>query len=372
MELRQQFLDYIQAERRYSPCTVKAYMADLDEFERYLKEHYDCGLLEVGTDELRSYVVDLVEQGFSASSIHRKASSLKSFYKYALKRSWVRVNPTTYLPLPKMPKRLPVFVEESRMAAIGKQEVDGDDFEAYRNYLIVELFYGTGIRLAELIGLRDSDVDTASGRIKVLGKRNKERIVPIASALLEEIRHYRRLRDALREMGLVERGMPGAALGKAVDGGEGLMDGRLRPTDWESGLTDGGLRATDWESGLTDGGLRATDWESGLTDGGPEPATNRSPEPLFSRFFVTEKGLPMPRTTVYYIVKKCLHLYTNLSKCSPHVLRHTFATHLLNEGADLNAVKELLGHGSLASTQVYTHNTIEKLKKSYQKAHPRA
>ena len=292
MDSQTAFIHYIEAEKRYSPCTVKAYSSDLAEFANYLKEHYQTELPEATQPEIRSYVVDLVDLKFSASSIHRKMSVLKSYYKYLQRNGRVRVNPASQVPLPKIPKRLPVFVEESRMENIEAAEVNGEDFTAYRDYLIIEMFYGTGVRLAELIGMADEDIDTANKRVKVLGKRNKERIIPLTENLSAEIEHYRRLRAA-----------------KAVSGQ--------------------------------------------------------------NAFFITEKGMPMPRRTVYLIVKNCLHLYTDLAKCSPHVLRHTFATHLLNQGADLNAVKELLGHSSLASTQVYTHNTIEKLKKDYASAHPR-
>lgn len=292
MDLRTAFIHYIEAEKRYSPCTVKAYSSDLDEFARYLQEKYQTELPDAVQDEIRSYVVDLVELNFSASSIHRKVSVLNSFYKYLQRNGEIRVNPALRVPLPKIPRRLPVFVEESRMEDIEAVPVNGEDFAAYRDYLIVEMFYGTGVRLAELIGMKDVDLDTVNRRVKVLGKRNKERIIPLSGNLVKEIEHYRNLRAR-----------------KAVAGQDS--------------------------------------------------------------FFITEKGMPMPRGQVYKIVKECLHLYTDLAKCSPHVLRHTFATHLLNRGADLNAVKELLGHSSLASTQIYTHNTIEKLKKDYAAAHPR-
>lgn len=288
------FITYLQAEKRYSAYTVKAYRADLEEFARFLADRYRSGLLQATRDEIRSYVVELVGQKFSERSVHRKVSALKTYYKYAMKQAWIAENPAVKIPLPKIGKRLPVFVEESRMEKIGEREVDPDNFESYRNYLIIEMFYGTGVRLAELIGMKDADVDIREMKVKVLGKRNKERIIPIAPVLKDEISHYRSLRADL-----------------------------------------------------------------GTASGCP-------------CFFTTRKGKPMSRSTVYYIVKTCLHAYTNLAKCSPHVLRHTFATHLLNGGADLNAVKELLGHSSLASTQVYTHNTIEKLKKSYRNAHPRA
>lgn len=292
MDSRTAFIHYIEAEKRYSPCTVKAYASDLEEFSRYLEETYHLDILQAGSEHVRSYVVSLVDLKFSERSIHRKISTLKTFYKYLRKNALIAVNPALKVPLPKIPKRLPVFVEESRMAKIEEQEPAGDDFTAYRDYLIVEMFYGTGVRLAELLGMKDTDIDTATRRVKVLGKRNKERLIPLSEALVDEIGHYRALRS-------------GIAL------------------------------------------------------------------PSEEAFFVNEKGHPISRKAVYEIVRNCLHLYTNLSKCSPHVLRHTFATHLLNKGADLNAVKELLGHSSLASTQVYTHNTIEKLKKDYASAHPR-
>lgn len=293
MDFQTAFIHYIEAEKRYSPCTVKAYSSDLEEFVRYLQEHYQIEPPQAEREEIRSYVVDLVEQKFSASSIHRKMSALKSYYRYLQRNGFIATNPALKVPLPKIPRRLPVFVEESRMEKIEAVQVDDGDFTAYRNYLIIEMFYGTGVRLAELIGMMDEDLDTANRRVKVLGKRNKERIIPLTEQLVKDIEHYRTLRS-------------------------------------------------------------------------------QKAEAEQQAFFVTEKGQPMPRRTVYLIVKECLHLYTDLAKCSPHVLRHTFATHLLNKGADLNAVKELLGHSSLASTQVYTHNTIEKLKKDYAAAHPRA
>lgn len=292
MALKEQFVRYIEAEKRYSPCTVKAYSSDLEEFERYMVRCYGSSLTEASAEQIRSYVIFLVDKKFSEKSIHRKISVLKTFYRYLLKNGAVLLNPALRVPLPKIGKRLPVFVEESRMERMENREVDADSFTAYRDYLIIEMFYGTGVRLAELISMADADVDVAGRRIKVFGKRNKERIVPITPALAEEISRYRALRA-----------------GKENHAGV---------------------------------------------------------------FFITEKGDPMPRGAVYRIVKACLRIYTDLPKCSPHVLRHTFATHLLNHGADLNAVKELLGHSSLASTQVYTHNTIEKLKKDYTSSHPRA
>lgn len=298
MEPQESFRLFLLAGKRYSLCTVKAYCSDLEEFASFLRDQYAKSVLEAGQTEIRSYVVYLVGLNFSEKSIHRKVSTLKTFYKYARKQAWIEINPALGVPLPKIGKRLPVFVPESGMEKIRSQEVDPDSFESYRNYLIVEFFYGTGVRLAELIDLKDQDVDLKGMKIKVLGKRNKERILPVPATLIPEIEHYLLLREEI-----------------CGDSGALLPD---RP------------------------------------------------------FFVNTQGNPLSRSSVYRMVKVCLRAYTNLSKCSPHVLRHTYATHLLNSGADLNAVKELLGHSSLASTQVYTHNTIEKLKKSYHKAHPRA
>ncbi|MEG2336820.1 MAG: tyrosine-type recombinase/integrase [Bacteroidales bacterium] len=288
------FLTYLSSEKRYSAHTLKAYGDDLMQFKIFLETQYgEKDIVKADTLRIRAYVVALVEEGMAEGSIHRKISSLKSFYKYCIRQGILEVNPAYKLPLPKTKQRLPVFVDQGRMQQITDREVDLQDFAAYRDYLVVEFFYATGMRLAELLGLLDKEVDIMGRTVKVLGKRNKERLIPIPILLEAPITQYRMLRQA------------------------------QVPVDCDY-------------------------------------------------FFVNLHGEALSRSHVYQIVKKCLATYTSLSKCSPHVLRHTYATHLLNEGADLNAVKELLGHSSLAATQVYTHNSIEQLKKSYINAHHRA
>lgn len=293
-QIIEQFLNYIAAEKRYSAHTVKAYSSDLIEFNAYLQSAFELDdLMKAASTMIRSYVVSLVENKKSATSVRRKISCLQSFYKYAVRCTLIESNPAISIPLPKTSKHLPVFVEESRMNRITSNVPANEaDFNEWLRFLILEMFYATGIRAAELITLKDKDVDVSSRQIKVLGKRNKERIIPLPAPLCEQIQQYRKSRS-----------------GFAV------------PVD---------------------------------------------------TFFVNQKGNTLSYSYVYRRIHSSLRSHTSLSKCSPHVLRHTFATHILNEGADLNAVKELLGHSSLASTQVYTHNTIEKLKQSYAKAHPKA
>lgn len=341
------FLDYLKAEKRYSPLTVEAYRRDLAEFSAYVQENFgDETWEEADRSRLRSYVAWLAERKIAPYSIRRKVSALRSFFRYEMKAGRLAANPALRLPLPKPGKRLVFFVEENGMARLDREEggavaagrvgagqtlgqLSGQTlgqtsgqtalspglslghtalketkvgrkpkrkspFETYRDYLILEMFYGTGMRSAELLSLRDNKVDARQAVVTVLGKRNKERQIPLHATLCEAIDVYRRLR-------------------------------------------------TD---------------EVGALAG--------------DTFFVTLSGKPLSRSSVYRLVHTCLRKYTTIEKCSPHVLRHTFATHLLNEGADLNAVKMLLGHSSLASTQVYTHNTIEKLKKAYAAAHPKA
>jgi integrase/recombinase XerC len=293
-QIIEQFLNYIAAEKRYSALTVKAYSNDLTEFAAYLKSAYEIDdLLQATSAVVRSYVVFLVEQKKSATSVRRKISCLQSFYKYTMRCTLITCNPATSVPLPRISKHLPVFVEESKMSKItDNMPATGADFTEWLKFIILEMFYATGIRATELITLKDINVDISSRQIKVLGKRNKERIIPFPAPLCGQIQQYRKLRSEL-------------------------------------------TLSTD-------------------------------------TFFVNQKGGKLPYIYIYRLIHLSLRTHTSLSKCSPHVLRHTFATHILNNGADLNAVKELLGHSSLASTQIYTHNTIEKLKQSYAKAHPKA
>ena len=310
------FLDYLKAEKRYSPLTVEAYRRDLAEFSAYVQETFgDESWAEADRLRLRSYVAWLAERRMAPYSIRRKVSALRSFFRHEMKAGRLKSNPALRLPLPKAGKRLVFFVEEGGMAQLTREEAVGasghpetaikanvtgwkpkrkSPFETYRDYLILELFYGTGMRSAELLSLQDRKVDARQAVLTVLGKRNKERQIPLHAALCEAIAVYRRLRT--EEVGAL----------------------------------------------------------AGET------------------FFMTLSGQPLSRSYVYRLVHACLRKYTTIEKCSPHVLRHTFATHLLNEGADLNAVQMLLGHSSLASTQIYTHNTIEKLKKAYAEAHPKA
>lgn len=290
------FLNYIEYERRYSPLTIGAYRVDLSQFLQFIALDYDIDKESLITDQMiRSWLAHLMDEGLSPKSVNRKISSIKSYFRYLLRQGMVKNNPSALIQGPKQKKRLPVFVEERKMEMLIHQQVDEESFEDVRNRLIMELFYSTGIRRAELIGLAMINVDLESKHIKVLGKRNKERIIPIGEYLISVFFSYFKLRDRM---------------------------------------------AVEEES-------RA--W-----------------------VFLTEKGKKMYPKLVYRIVNSYLSSISTQDKKSPHVLRHTFATHMLNNGADLNAVKEILGHASLAATQIYTHNTIDKLKKVYQQAHPKA
>ena len=290
-----EFLHYIQFEKRYSMYTMESYERDIRQFSDYLQEVYHVYDARAVVDVMiRSWLAELMDQGLVPKTINRKISSLKSFFKFLMRQEYIHLNPTLKIQGPKQNKRLPSFIEERKMDMLLETETD-DDFEGVRNQLILELFYATGIRRAELIGLLISNVNLASQQIKVLGKRNKERIIPVSANLIQQFEVYFKWRDTI------------------VDNGK-----------------DAG-------------------W-----------------------VFLTKKGEKMYPKLVYRIVNTYLSTVSTQSKKSPHVLRHTFATHMLNNGADLNAVKELLGHASLSATQIYTHNTIEKLKKIYQQAHPKA
>jgi len=250
---------------------------------------------EVSDQMIRSWLASLMDQGLSPRSVNRKISSVKSYFRYLVRQGMVNLNPSILIQGPKQNKRLPVFVEERKMELLHHKEIDEHSFVEVRDRLIMELFYSTGIRRAELIGLTWVNVDLHSQHVKVLGKRNKERIIPIGDDLSSLFKSY----DILRK-----------DISKEEEGSELV--------------------------------------------------------------FLTERGKKMYPKLVYRIVNSYLSSVSTQDKKSPHVLRHTFATHMLNNGADLNAVKELLGHASLAATQVYTHNTIDKLKKVYQQAHPKA
>ena len=292
----QSFLDYLKFERRYSAHTIRSYQDDLRQFGEYLKKDYD-EILIVKTDHVtvRSWLAQLKENDISAKSINRKISSLKSFFKYHLKAGTITQSPMGKIISPKISKRLPVFIkEEDTSKLINASLVATEDWKSLNTHLLVSLFYGTCMRLSELVNLKENQVDFSRRQLKVLGKGNKERIIPVTAELLKVVKEY--IQQKKKEF-----------------------------------------------------------------------------EHSADTLLVTEKGKKMYSKYAYLLVNAVLNdNVKTLDKKSPHVLRHTFATHLMNNGANLNAVKELLGHSSLAATQVYTHNTIEKLKNVYKKAHPKA
>lgn len=289
----EKFIHYISFEKRFSKHTIIAYKNDLEQLLAYLNQVYSISRLEeINHAIIRSWMVYMIEEGILARTINRKITTLKTFYKF-LKKDGVNVeNPLLKIQTPKTSKRLPVFVEKDQMRDLLDKIKYPDTFDGIRDKLIIELFYATGIRLSELIGIKEKDVDFSNSSIKVLGKRNKERIIPISKEIFAHINHY-----------LNEK----TKIGRAED-----------------------------------------------------------------YLFVLFNGKKMYPKKVYSSVNQYLSLVTTLDKKSPHVLRHTFATHLLNNGADINVIKELLGHSSLAATQIYTHNTIEKLKNIHKKAHPKS
>ncbi|MCH5329051.1 MAG: tyrosine recombinase XerC [Coprobacter sp.] len=292
--LIESFLRYIRYEKNYSFHTVLSYKNDLFQFRDFVTaETGTFAPQRVDRDLVRNWVVALVEAGETARTVSRKVSALRSFFKYLVVRKEVSDTPVRDIQLPKIRKRLPSFVKQDEMDLL-LDEVDfGDGFSAVRDRLIIAVFYSTGIRRAELIGLKDVDVDTGAATMKVTGKRNKQRIIPFGGELASLIDEYRTVRA------------------RTVGGGT-------------------------------------------------------------ADFFVRETGEPLYPQLVYRVVTRYLEAVCSLNKKSPHVLRHTFASAMLNNGAELNSVKELLGHSSLASTEVYTHITFEELKKSYKQAHPRA
>ncbi|MBL4735828.1 MAG: tyrosine-type recombinase/integrase [Flavobacteriales bacterium] len=286
---RDKFLSYLQNEKRYSPLTVSAYTTDLAQFYNFIKSQYDLAEIEdVNHSLIRSWIVDMIDADMSTRSVNRKITTLKSYYKFLLREGIVNKNPMLKILPPKTSKKLPVFVEESSMDELFDTVEFKEGERGVRDRMILLLLYSTGIRLSELINIKVSDIDFSSGSIKILGKGNKERILPFSDQLKSELKQY--------------------------------MD-KVQPVDW---------------------------------------------------FFLTDKSKKLYEKLVYRIVNSYLSKVTTISKRSPHVLRHTFATHMLNNGADLNAIKEFLGHVSLSATQVYTHNTIKKLTNIYKQAHPKA
>jgi integrase/recombinase XerC len=289
------FIDHLKFEKRYSRHTVRGYEDDLDQFFHFLEiEFGGMAIREIKSTLIRSWLASLRNNGLASKSINRKISVLKSFFKYQLRTGVIDHTPLLNIVLPKNKKRLPVFVEQKDIHALFSQFEFENDWKGQTDKLLLLIFYNTGIRLSELINLRENQVDFESRTIKVLGKGNKERIIPTSPLLSQTIKEY--------------------------------LDGKEKNV--------------------------------------------RNPDKVF--LLVSTNGKKLYPKYVYLAVKKYLGAVTTLDKKSPHVLRHTFATHLTNNGADLNSVKELLGHSSLAATQIYTHNTIEKLKDVYKKAHPKA
>ena len=291
------YLKYLLHEKRYSEHTAKSYENDLAQLQAYLSEFgSDIQLKDVDHKILRSWIVSLIEDKVSPRSVNRKIATLRSFYKFLHSREVIRTNPTLKLKPLKTDKPLPEFVQVKEMnSLLDNDKIKFEDsFPDLRDKLILELFYGTGIRLAELIGIKDGDINFYDQTVKVLGKRNKERVIPLNKEIVNTINKYKANRDA-------------------------------------------------------------------DLDGNKE-----------EYLLVTNDGKKCYPMMIYRIVKYYLEQTTKSSKKSPHVLRHSFATHLLNKGADLNAVKDLLGHSSLAATQVYTHNSLEKLKSVFDQAHPKA
>ncbi|MDR0798439.1 MAG: tyrosine-type recombinase/integrase [Dysgonamonadaceae bacterium] len=295
--LIESFLQYLRYEKNYSSHTIESYKNDLFQWKTFVCGDEPLDPETVDAVIVRRWIVSLMEEDYSPVSANRKLSSVKSFFKYLHRQGLIASNPVKNIAGPKTSKPLPYFVKEKDMESLLSEKDESGKpatFEEERNQAIVDVFYTTGIRCAELVGLQQGDVDLEAGLLKVTGKRNKQRIIPFSEKLKETLSNYQ----------------------------------VMRKRETESGVS------------------RA--------------------------FFVRKDGRALSNFIVYNIIRNCLSGVPNLSKRSPHVLRHTFATSMLNNGADLNAVKELLGHASLSSTEVYTHTTFEELKKTYHQAHPRA
>lgn len=289
------FFKYLQYEKRYSPHTLTSYHTDLGQFAQYLQQVYEItDAAEADHTIIRSWLLTLVQNNIQPRSINRKIACLRSYYRFLLAQQRIEVNPMLRIKAPKASKKLPAFVPEEPFNTLLDSFTFEENFEGQRERLILEFLYGTGMRLAELIGIEHADVDRSAKVVRVLGKGNKERIVPLNDSLLNSIDTY-------------------------------VAQKKQYFTDNNS-----------------------------------------------AKLLVTNKARPLYPKFVYRVVKKYISLITTSEHNSPHVLRHSFATHLLNKGADLNAIKDLLGHASLAATQVYTHNSIEKLKSVFEKAHPKA
>lgn len=289
------FLKYLHTEKRFSKHTIRSYENDIRHFSLFITNSgYNTEIQNANEKIIRSWIVSMMEKDFSSLTINRKISTLKTFYKFLIREGYTAINPMDKVTSPKPSKKIPAFVDEQHISNLLDDFSFGDDFPGIRNKTIIEMFYNTGMRLSELIELKTVDVNLMAGTLKVLGKRNKERIIPIHQSFVNTLKQYLKAKDA------------------------------------------------------------------------------QYPSLQHNYFFVTDKGNKLYEKFVYRIVNKYLKFVSTIEKKSPHILRHTFATHLLNRGADLNAIKELLGHANLSATQVYTHNTFEKLKSIYKQAHPRA
>ena len=289
------YIDYIKFERRFSKHTVVAYNNDLLQFFSFISDLYKLDILEANYSIIRAWIVHLNSNDISKRSINRKITSLRSFYKYQLVLGNIDSNPAVKITLLKTDKPLPTYVEEENMNKLFSEVKFPDDYNGILAKTMIDLLYSTGVRVSELVNLEIGKIDWAAQSIKVLGKRNKERIIPITNVLITQLEQYKAVRNTV---------------------------------------------------------------------------LNNDSDTIY--YFLTLKGKKIYNKLVYRNINYYLSLVTTISKKSPHVLRHTFATHLLNKGADLNAIKEILGHASLSATQVYTHNSIEKLKDIYKQAHPKA
>ena len=291
------FIQYIQFEKRYSPHTVSAYQSDLDQFIRFLNtpEETITHPSEITHHLIRNWMVAMMSEDITARSITRKIATLRKYFKFLLQEGIITHNPASKINTPKSPKNLPVVVEDAKLTQmLDDNEVFTHDFKGVRDKLVIETLFGTGMRLAELLGVKETDINIYEGTVKVLGKRNKQRIIPINNELKLLISEY--------------------------------LDLKKSQNFNNNSLT----------------------------------------------LLVTDKGADAYPKLIYLIVQKYLSYISTQNKKSPHVLRHTFATSLLNRGADLNAIKELLGHANLSATQIYTHNSVERLKSIYKQAHPKA
>ncbi len=294
MDLVQSFFNYLQFEKRYSAHTLTSYRNDLTGFIDFLQDKYDgIPIQEACHIHIRSWMVELMAKGIQPRSVNRKLSTLKSFYKYLLKNGRISKSPLLKVTAPKVSKRLPIFLDEQSMAKLVVKP-ESNEYQSFRDYIIVKLFYSTGLRVSELASLKCADINFSQKNIKVLGKGNKERIMPLEKSILEELKLYMLIRE------------------------EQLQD------------------------------------------------------KLSEALFLSNRLSPIYPRAIHRIVTCQIAMVSKIEKKSPHILRHTFATHLLNHGAEINAIKELLGHANLSATQVYTHNSIEKLKNTYKKAHPKA